>query len=94
MSSHDLKPDSLRPVPTGENISMHPEAVLHPDCSLKGSVVAGSGVRVSEGVHLEDVILWNDIRIEKGSSLKNCIVADGMTIAGSHTGKIFAPGPK
>jgi len=89
-----LKPDYLRPVPTGENISVHPEAVIHPDCSLKGSVVAGSGVRISEGVHLENVILWNDIRIEKGSCLKDCIVADGMTISGSHKGKIFAPGPK
>jgi mannose-1-phosphate guanylyltransferase len=89
-----LKPDYLRPVPTGENISIHPEAIIHSGCSLKGSVVAGSGVRISEGVCLEDVILWNDIRIEKGSSLKNCIVADGMTISGSHTGKIFAPGPK
>ncbi|MGO9530221.1 MAG: sugar phosphate nucleotidyltransferase [Syntrophobacteraceae bacterium] len=89
-----LKPDYLRPVPTGENISIHPEAIIHSGCSLKGSVVAGSGVRISEGVCLEDVILWNDIQIEKGSSLKNCIVADGMTISGSHTGKIFAPGPK
>ena len=89
-----LRPDYLRPVPTGENISIHPEAIIHPDCSLKGSVVAGRGVRISEGVCLEDVILWNDIRIEKGSSLKDCIVADGMTISGSHTGKIFAPGPK
>ncbi len=89
-----LKPDSLRPVPTGENISVHPEAVIHPDCKLKGSVVAGRGVRVSEGVCLENVILWNDIRIEKGSCLKDCIVADGMTISGSHTGKVFAPGPK
>ena len=87
-----LEPGFLLPVRTGENISIDPEAVMHPDCSLKGSVVAGRGVRICEGVRLENVILWNDIRIEKGSSLKDCIVADGMTISGSHTGKIFAPG--
>ncbi|MGO9021924.1 MAG: sugar phosphate nucleotidyltransferase [Syntrophobacteraceae bacterium] len=87
-----LDPGLLLPVRTGENISIHPEAVVHPDCSLKGSVVAGQGVRICEGVSLENVILWDDIRIEKGSSLKDCIVADGMSISGSHTGKIFAPG--
>ncbi len=76
----------------GENISIHPEAVVHPDCSLKGSVVAGRGSGFPKASSLEDVILWDDIRIEKGSSLKDCIVADGMSISGSHTGKIFAPG--
>ena len=89
-----LKPDCLRPVPTGQNISIHPEAFVHPGCNLKGSVVAGNGVLISEGVRLENVILWDDIRIEKGSCLKDCIVADGMTISGSHAGKIFAPGPE
>jgi mannose-1-phosphate guanylyltransferase len=89
-----LDPGLLPPVRTGENISIHPEAVVHPDCILKGSIVAGQGVRICEGVSLEDVILWDDIRIDKGSSLKDCIVADGMSISGSHTGKIFAPGVK
>jgi len=87
-----LDPGFLLPVKTGENISIDPGAVVHPDCSLKGSVVAGKGVRICEGVSLENVILWDDIRIEKGSSLKDCIVTDGMSISGSHTGKIFAPG--
>ena len=87
-----LDPGFLLPVRTGENISIDPGAVVHPDCSLKGSVVAGRGVRICEGVSLENVILWDDIRIEKGSSLEDCIVADGMSISGSHTGKIFAPG--
>jgi mannose-1-phosphate guanylyltransferase len=89
-----LDPGLLPPVRTGENISIHPEAVVHPDCILKGSIVAGQGVRICEGVSLEDVILWDDVRIDKGSSLKDCIVADGMSISGSHTGKIFAPGVK
>lgn len=87
-----LEPGSLLPVRAGENVSIDPQAVVHPDCSLKGSVVAGRGVRICEGVSLENVILWDEIRIEKGSYLKDCIVADGMSISGSHTGKIFAPG--
>jgi len=89
-----LNPGCLSPVPTGQDISIDPEAVVHPGCSLKGSVVAGPGVRISEGVGLEDVILWDNIHIERGSHLKDCIVADGMSISGRHTGKIFAPGLK
>jgi mannose-1-phosphate guanylyltransferase len=90
----DLEPGCLSPLQTGLDISIGPETVVHPGCTLKGSVVAGRGVRISEGAGLEDVILWDNVRIEKDSSLKNCIVADGMSISGSHTGRIFAPGPK
>ena len=86
-----LAPGRLPPVKTGEYVSIGPEAVVHPDCCLKGSVVAGRGVRICEGVCLEDVILWDDVRIEEGSSLKDCIAADGVSISGRHTGKIFAP---
>ena len=89
-----MTPAFFRPLPTGQSISIDPEAVVQPGCSLKGSVVAGRGVRISEGVGLEDVILWDDIHIEKGSCLKDCIVADGMNISGCHTGKILAPGLK
>ncbi len=87
-----IEPDYLPPLKTGHNISIHREAIVHPDCHLAGSVVVGRGARISEGVRLENVIVWDDICVEKGSSLKNCIVADGMSVSGSHTGKIFAPG--
>jgi len=87
-----LRPGCLPPLKTGEIVSIDPEAFVHTDCRLKGSVVAGRGARIGEDVSLEDVILWDDVRIEKGSSLKDCIVADGMTVSGCHTGKIFAPG--
>lgn len=86
-----LEAGRLPPLRTGETVSIDPEAVVHPDCRFKGSVVAGRGARICEGVSLEDVILWDDVRIEKGSHLKDCIVTDGMTVSGSHTGKIFAP---
>jgi mannose-1-phosphate guanylyltransferase len=89
-----LEPLCLSPLETGRDISIDPKAVVHPGCALKGSVVAGRGVRVSEGAGLEDVILWDDVLIEKSSSLKDCIVAEGMIVSGSHTGRILAPGPK
>ncbi len=88
-----IEPGRLLPFKTGENISAGPQSVIHPDCSLKGSVVAGRGAWICEGVSLEDVILWDNVRIEKGSSLKDCVVADGLNISGRHFGKIFAPEP-
>jgi mannose-1-phosphate guanylyltransferase len=87
-----LEPGCLPPFKTGEPVSIDPQALVSTDCRLNGSVVAGRGVRICEDVSLEDVILWDNVRIERGSSLRDCIVADGMTVSGSHTGKIFAPG--
>ena len=88
-----LGPGRFPPIQTGEAVTIHPEARINPDCRFEGSVVIGRGAVVREGVSLENVILWEGVRIEKGSCLKDCIAADGMTISGSHSGKIFAPGP-
>lgn len=87
-----LAPSVFYPVVTGKAFTIHPEARIDPGCRLEGSVVIGRGVTVCEGVSLENVILWDEVRIEKGSSLKDCIVADGMNVSGAHAGKIFAPG--
>ncbi|MDR3569400.1 MAG: NDP-sugar synthase [Syntrophobacteraceae bacterium] len=86
-----LDPGCLCPIETGKSITVHPQARLDPGCRLEGSVVIGRGAMVCEEVRLENVILWDGVRIERGSSLKDCIVADGMNISGSHSGKIFAP---
>ncbi|MDR3557424.1 MAG: NDP-sugar synthase [Syntrophobacteraceae bacterium] len=88
-----LAPGRFDPIRTGEAVTIHPQARIHPGCRLEGSVAVGGGSVVCEGVSLENVILWDDVRIEKGSCLKECIVADGMNISGHHTGKVFAPGP-
>jgi mannose-1-phosphate guanylyltransferase len=88
-----LAPGRFDPIRTGEAVTIHPQARIHPGCRLEGSVAVGRGSVVCEGVSLENVILWDDVRIEKGSCLKECIVADGMNISGNHSGKVFAPGP-
>ncbi len=87
-----VAPARFHPIETGQSLTIDPEARVHPSCRLGGSVVIGRDAIVCEEVSLENVILWDCVRIEKGSSLKDCIVADGMNISGSHTGKIFAPG--
>jgi mannose-1-phosphate guanylyltransferase len=91
MELADLKSGCLRPLPTGQSISIHPEAVVQPGSNLRGSIVAGPGVRIESGASLNNVILWDGVRVEKDSCLKDCIVADGMSVAGRHAGKIFAP---
>jgi mannose-1-phosphate guanylyltransferase len=87
-----LAPGILPPLRTGEEICIHPEASVAPGSQLKGSVIAGRGARIAEGAHLEDVILWDNVRVDAGSYLKSCIVADGMRISGNHSGKVFVPG--
>jgi mannose-1-phosphate guanylyltransferase len=87
-----LEPGRFPPIETGQSVTIHPEAHMHQGCRLGGSVVIGRGSHVYEGVSLDNVILWDGVRIEKGSRLKDCIVTDGMNISGSHAGKIFAPG--
>jgi mannose-1-phosphate guanylyltransferase len=88
-----LPPFFLDPIKTGQAVTIDPQARIDPGCRLKGSVVIGRGVVAGEGVSLENVIIWDNVRIEKGSCLKNCIVTDAMTISGKHTGKIFTPEP-
>lgn len=86
-----LGPGLFDPIETGKTATIHPEARIHPGCRFAGSVAIGRRAVVCEGVRLDNVILWDDVRVEKGSFLKDCIVADGIHVSGSHTGKIFAP---
>lgn len=66
---------------TGRRVWLHPDARVSPRAELVGSVVVGPGARVAEGASLENVILWESVRVEAGSVLKDCIVADGMIVS-------------
>jgi mannose-1-phosphate guanylyltransferase len=83
--------DSLPPLHTGRSVWLHPEATVAEETVLKGTVIAGRGVRVGRDVRLENVILWDNVEVEDGSRLQNCIVADGIRVSGNHAGKIFVP---
>ena len=82
----------LPPLVTGEPVRIHPDAVIEPGARLKGTVTAGKGTRVMAGAVVEDSVLWDDVRIEPGSRLRNCIVTDGVTVAGSHTDEVITGG--
>ena len=81
----------LLPLPTGRRIIIHPNVPLSAVATdrFRGWVVIGSSCRIEEGVELENVILWNDVRVAAGSRLKNSIVADGATVQGDHENAVL-----
>jgi NDP-sugar pyrophosphorylase family protein len=40
-------------------------------------------------VELENTILWNDVEIQPGCKLRNCIVTDGAVVGGEHESEIL-----
>ena len=46
-----------------------------------------------EGVALENSILWSDVEVRPGSELRNCIVADGVVVAGRHESAVLIGDP-
>jgi len=96
---HDLNqelsqlPDGyLAPLPTGIPRCLAPSVSVAHGALLEGTVVAGKGTRIMEGVELENVILWDDVLIERGSRLRNCIVTDRVRANGSHENEILIEG--
>jgi mannose-1-phosphate guanylyltransferase len=45
------------------------------DCIVQGPVVLGARCHVEEGAVIEGAILWQDSKIGKGATLRNCLVA-------------------
>jgi mannose-1-phosphate guanylyltransferase len=80
----------LEPIPTGEAILIDPEARVEANVSMKGFVVVGKGSHVMEGAEIENTILWENVRVNRDSFLRDCIVADGVHIEGVHEGETLA----
>jgi mannose-1-phosphate guanylyltransferase len=80
----------LQPIPTGSRVRVHERARVEPGVRIIGTIVVGEGSLVMEGAELEDTILWEGVRVEKGARLRNCIVADKVTVAGFHEDEIIA----
>jgi mannose-1-phosphate guanylyltransferase len=84
-----LEENIIPPLQTGRAIWLDPEAEVSPDVELRGYVSIGSGTRVMHGAVLEDSVLWDNVVIRRGSRLRNCIVADGVAVAGCHDNEII-----
>jgi mannose-1-phosphate guanylyltransferase len=79
----------LPPLTTGEAFRIHPSADLARDVRLQGFVAVGPRCRVLPGAVLENSILWDDVVVGEDSHLRDCIVADGVTLTGSFTRTVF-----
>ena len=84
-----LAESCLPPLPTGESVWVHEDAHVAPDAILRGYVSAGKGTVISGGAELENVVLWDDVYIESGSRLSDCIVGDGTRVAGVHHNEVI-----
>ncbi|MGV8074000.1 MAG: sugar phosphate nucleotidyltransferase [Syntrophobacteraceae bacterium] len=74
----------LSPIPTGKKIWAHPTAQIASDAVLKGFVAVGEKCRIMQGVEMENTIIWDDVRVERNSRLRNCIITDGVVVQGDH----------
>jgi mannose-1-phosphate guanylyltransferase len=77
------------PLKTGTPVSIDPSADVSTTVSFKGYVVIGKNCVVGEGALLEDVILWDDVKVARGASLRRCVVADRARVSGLHHDEVL-----
>ena len=83
-----LEEDTLPPLSTGKRILIDPAAQVTPGSELKGYVSIGAGSRVMAGAKIENAILWDNVEVLPGSSLRRCVVTDGAVVTGEHWNEI------
>jgi len=52
-------------------------------------VSAGSGCAIGAKATVENAILWENVSVERGATVRNCIVGSGMTLTGDLCDKII-----
>lgn len=84
-------------VSTAENSNIHKAAeitgptVIGDNCTigekakLSGTVVIGSGSAIGDSVIIEDSVIWRNVKIEQGATIKNSIIADNCHIGAECT---------
>lgn len=71
---------------------VHPEAHLSEGVQMEGYVCVGKGSRIGAGSLIKDSIIWDQVWIEKGSIIEECVVGDGTQVQGAHRGEVLIPG--
>lgn len=84
-----LRESFLPPLQTGRRVLVHPMAEVASGVSMKGFASVGKGSQIMEDVEIENTILWDYVRIERGARLRNCIVTDGVTVRGVHEDEVL-----
>lgn len=46
-----------------------------------GRIVEGAGCSVDASADVEDAVLWDNVRVERGAYLRRVVVGDGVNIA-------------
>jgi mannose-1-phosphate guanylyltransferase len=92
-SLHDelgsLEEGIVHPLQTGKAVWLDPEAEVSREVRMKGYVSVGRGTRVMDGVELIDSVIWDHVEIRRGTRLHNCVVADGVKVAGTHENEVI-----
>jgi NDP-sugar pyrophosphorylase family protein len=52
------------------------QSYIHPKAQIKGPVVIGSGCTILEGAVIEQSIIWHKVKIGRGVTVRNSIVAN------------------
>ena len=71
---------------------IHPEASLAEGVRIEGFVCVGKGTRIMKGSFIKDSVIWDEVRIEEGSTVESCIVGDRTQVTGEHRGEVLIPG--
>ncbi len=85
----ELPRDVFSPMESGQSLRLHPTADISPHAELRGMVVVGKDARIMHGAMLENTILWDNVEVRPKCRIRNCIVADGLIVAGDHENAIL-----
>jgi NDP-sugar pyrophosphorylase family protein len=71
-------------------IHISPETERSEKAFLGPFVSAGAGCVMEPGARVENTILWENVHLKRGASVRNCIVGSGMIIDGVHMNEIIS----
>ena len=60
----------------GEEVLIGEQSYIHPKAQIKGPVVIGSGCTILEGAVIEQSVIWHKVKIGRGATVRNSIVAN------------------
>ncbi len=75
-----------------ETSPLHPEAQIEQGAKIEGAVWIGKGSFVSSEAYVRDSVLWEGVRVEEGSMIERCVIADGVVVQGVHSDEGIVPG--
>ncbi len=61
---------------SSEGVLIGEQSYIHPKAQIKGPVVIGSGCTILEGAVIEQSVIWHKVKIGRGATVRNSIVAN------------------